>query len=356
MKKITKYKIHIQLSLIVVLLLALLVKGSLAWQDISQHKTNKFYTKPLSHSVVLVENFKPITQWELDEQVVHQVNVRNGQETDNVNKFAYTDGFIRLQLREFMGIASEAFELSTDRLMVDKNGQFYRFEAEADAKKLVKDLKLSSPDDRVVKLTGIDDKGVEHFYIKSMSSDKNGQYGKFLILKIKSDDLISIVSNQDVIGLDDDISNKHNNIDPDNPNLEDTNIYTTHLWNEGDSSFTPSSSPFKQYVEWQLGTDVITLNDWINNHQSKPVKKWIVDTRSTGEGWVYWGDTLEHSNQNNDPNNITSMLLESIKLIKQPKGRAEYRIHVNMDAVSFEDLDDWQNAPQEIMDLFKIIQ
>lgn len=50
------------------------------------------------------------------------------------------------------------------------------------------------------------------------------------------------------------------------------------------------------------------------------------------------------------------MLLESIKLIKQPKGRAEYRIHVNMDAVSFEDLDDWQNAPQEIINVFNTLQ
>ncbi len=44
--------------LTLILVIALLFSGTLAWRDMNQHKTNKFTTTEIQNNVVLVEEFK----------------------------------------------------------------------------------------------------------------------------------------------------------------------------------------------------------------------------------------------------------------------------------------------------------
>lgn len=347
MKEVNKKKL--KKYVVLALGITLIVGGSLAWQDVKQHKTNTFATKSVAHSIVLVEDFEPIEGWTLGQVIKKEVSVRNGQESDNTEKYSYNDGYVRLQLREFMGVADQSTVTSEDRLMVQTNGDFYRFETQAEAEAQASNLMLEL--DRVIGLTGINDKGVEHFYLKTAADDLNGQYGKFLIIGITTGTLKSIQDGSDVIDIDKDVKDKHNT--QDGNNKEDGSDYKTHIWAEDQDSYTPTDNKFIEYVKWSLGSDVITLKQWKDNFHSKRVAKWILDTDDTTNGYVYWGQKIEHSTTATFTS-VTSKLLEQITLIKQPQGHAEYRVHVNMDGVSYDELDNWNSdGNHEIIEVLK---
>lgn len=326
--------------LTICLALVIILSSTLAWRDISQHKTNHFTTTTVVHNVVLVENFEPVENWRVNETKIKEVTVRNGQDTDDVDKYIYDDAYVRIQFKEFMDIKTQAYIYSDDRLMVDRNGNFLRFNTLNEAQTYMDEHDIPNHD-RIVELEGYYD-SQPYYYIKTQSGDINGQYGRFLVMEITDSEAQSLVSGQTNHN---DASKTQHQI---TPNDEDS--YTTHTWSASnpDYAYSDLNSPFNAYVRWTLGEDVILIDEW----DGTSVAKWIIDTDSP-EGWVYWGEPLVHGNNlTTTPESITSELLKAVTLISQPAGIGQYYIHVNMDAVSFNELSLWQDAPLEIITSF----
>ena len=112
--------------------------------------------------------------------------------------------------------------------------------------------------------------------------------------------------------------------------------YTVHKWVDGKNKWDVNgrgNPSYFDYIEWAFGDDVILLSDW----DGKPVKKWIIDDRDTGNsnGWVWWGYYLA-------PGEQTGNLLESLVLAAPSDDKTYYALHADMQAVSYEELTRWE--------------
>lgn len=195
---------------------ALLVTGSLAWRDVSQHKTNKFSTKSVSQSMVLVEKFKDKDNWIPGEAVQKEVYVRNGQDTDDTDKYVYSDGYVRIQLREFLGKMEENIEWTAARYLIDTNGNHVKATTHAGAKAAALAMgykvddsqiyQVSTPMDGtsasepgnggynvpadtkapVVQHEGTFSPNTGYYYVRTDENAPNGIYGKFIMITNKA--------------------------------------------------------------------------------------------------------------------------------------------------------------------------
>lgn len=327
------------------LVCALLATATYTWNNTSQYKTNRFKTTDVRYNVVLVEEFNPedALNWVKEDSIIKKLSVRNGQDSDDIDTYSFDDAYVRVQFKEYFEISKIKFIYSDTRFMVDTSGNFIKEETQAllEARMLTLNIKDTS---RIVEIKGFyDDK--DYFYIATQHEDINGQYGKFLVMDVERLPGESLVQGQTDQSLDAEV-NHHADT-----NKEDE--YFIHKWDNSNPtlSYADPNSPFTEYVKWQLGDDVITLEDWVASG-SKPVKKWILDT-SSSEGWAYWGERLIHSNTPTDLDSVTTNLIESMVLLRQPEGIADYYIHANLDAVSFHDIDLWTDAPASIKDALK---
>ena len=112
--------------------------------------------------------------------------------------------------------------------------------------------------------------------------------------------------------------------------------YTVHKWVDGKNKWDVNgrgNPSYFDYIEWAFGDDVILLSDW----DGKPVKKWIIDDRDTGNsnGWVWWGYYIA-------PGEQTGNFLEGLSLIEPSDDKMYYAIHADMQAVSYEELTRWE--------------
>ena len=336
-----------------VLALTLLTASSLAWRDVSQHKTNKFLTSGVEHNVTLVENFQEVTNWRIGQTMKKEVSVRNGQQSDDPSKYLYEDALIRVQFKEYMEIGSKNYVFNQDRLMINTAGDFIRFTTEQAAREYMSANTIPN-EARITRVKGYYDGPTApadgYYYIATQLQDQNGQYGKYLVTGIENSNAVSIV---DGIAK----GNPGSNHTTTKPNTEQTgtdrykvdeSAWSVHTWGRDEKLGNAQASAFTEYVKWSLGNDVITFDAW----DKKPVDKWILDTNSE-QGWAYWGKPLEHGQSAIEKKTITSKILESVELIKQPSGMADYFVHVNMDAVSAADLNKWTDAPGDILASYK---
>ncbi|AMC93926.1 hypothetical protein AOC36_07985 [Erysipelothrix larvae] len=328
----------------ILLAISLLLTGSYAWRDINQHKTNQFSTEVAHHNVTLVENFSEVTQWGIDQQITKSVAVRNGDKADD-NALIYDDAYVRIQFREFMEISEQKYIYSDHRYMVDEKGDIMKFTSSSQAVGYLQSIKHSCTSSgsscmNILETIKTAFDAQEYVYIRTDAHDPNGQYGKFLVMDVEYLNPVSLVEGQ---------TNQSNSAQSDSqhdalPENNNEHNYTIKTW-------TDTDRVFDEYVAWQLGSQVITVDEWIQDGL-QPVSKWIIDTHSE-EGWVYWGQPLEHSTTATVPTTMTSNFLESVSLVKQPNGKANYDINVYLDAVSYEDLDLWTDANQDILGMLK---
>ena len=330
-------------SAVALMLLALgTTSASLAWRDVSQHKTNRFQTTSVANNVVLVENFQQKTNWKVGESVAKKVAVRNGQMSDDISSFTYEDGFVRLQFREFMEIGDQVYEYSQKRYMVNTSGNFVKFETLALAQAFV-----NNPANNIGNIERIEQVKSEfddtrapaggYFYIATQEKDINGQYGKFLIINSKID------SNSSIEGTSGPAKGE--------PGVNHTQTgtpaeasWSVHKWDATNTDGYAKESPFTEYVKWEMGTNITTLKNW----DGKSDAKWIIDTDSE-QGWVYWGQALSHSQEAKVNESLTSNILESVSLVKQPESLAQYFINVKLDTVNRTDLNLWTDAPTNLL-------
>jgi hypothetical protein len=130
---------------------------------------------------------------------------------------------------------------------------------------------------------------------------------------------------------------KHDDI----PNAECA--YPVHSWHGVDLTDVRAQPAGDEYIRWILGTDVVLLSEW----DGVPGPFWIIDDRDILDPWVYWGQALQ-------PGEETSKFMEAVELIKQPNGDFYYAIHVELQALSIDELagdaPEWTDAPAEIIE------
>lgn len=374
-----------------IMVLAAVLGGTYAWNNYRQHKTNDANAGATFYKARLVEQYDPAKaeNWKISDPAIEkQVRVKNpGKETPNDTR-VYGDVYVRLQFKEFMELYPVTQEYSAYRYMVDADGGFISFDpnvrytvaadGNGDPAVTVGSGTLSGRDAAKAYAAVIEGKyggsphvieqvrmydtprhideypadGIEDgvkdsdlpFYIRTQQGDPNGVYGDFIVTDQVVDRTVgsrSLVTG--VLNAKSDQSSRHQ----DDINTADTVgstqtgngecLYTPHQWQEGLYKWQPSpvgiaGESFFDYVQWVYGSDVILLSQW----DGQPVKKWIVDDSAENtEGWVYWGMYLK-------PEESTSNFLEQIQLTAQPDDAFYYAIHVDMQAVSYNELGRWK--------------
>jgi hypothetical protein len=116
----------------------------------------------------------------------------------------------------------------------------------------------------------------------------------------------------------------HDVYDPANPECN----YPVHIWNNDDIVSDNGIDKITDYISWALGTQVVTMNTW--KAAGMPTGDfWVLDTT---DGWTYWANPIQ-------PGESTANIMNSITLNKMPGSSFEYYIHIDQQAVSFDDLD-----------------
>jgi hypothetical protein len=338
----------------VVLTMAIMAGGTYMWRDYRQHKTNEAAGKSPAYDVRLVEDFKEVPDWKTtDPPVKKQVRVANvGKVADG-----FSNVYVRLQLKEYMEIAPLTYTQTNVRYLIDHDtNHFFHFESDEAAETAYPGHTYAQLTDAVTGDTG--------WFVQSQAHDPDGQYGKFVVTDIVRGAAQSLVPG---VARAPEAATADHQIQPNGECA-----YTVHTWNgtpDGSSFDGRTMFPelmdtvpnlgaltFHDFVRWTLGEDVIPLSAFIANG-SEPGAKWVYDDRLGGTNWVYWGQALEPQNADgSNPNSTTSNLLETIELLLQPRGEFYYAVHVDMEALSLDELGgnyaQWQDAPREIIDAY----
>ena len=314
---------------------------SLAWSDVSQHKSNKFRTVDTANTITLIEDFQNVSKWNVGETARKRVSVRNGSALDD-DRFTYDHAFARIQFREFMQLENRNHEYSAKRYMINENGDFIRFTTQFAAQVFVNNPDNKIPNSaRIEAVKGhFDDANAPqsgYFYISTQRDDINGQFGKFIVIGS------SQAEEKNIEGAGSPAKGNPGQNHQNGASASESQ-WSIHKWDAtATNNAYAKTSPFTDYVTWKLGADVITYEAW----DKKPVAKWIIDTKSD-QGWVYWGQHLKHD-KNPSAESLTKNLLESVTLIKQPEAMAEYFLNVKLDAVNQKDLAKWTDAPKDLV-------
>ncbi|MDR3344074.1 MAG: hypothetical protein LBT21_00525 [Oscillospiraceae bacterium] len=295
-----------------VLASAMLVSGTLAWRDYTQHKTNQASGgEELLYTATLIEDYAERKDWKAEQGAVKkQVRVSN----DGLTNGDYGPVYVRLQLKDYMEISKLRQAFTDVRYMIDTSGNFIRFETQAEAQ-------AAYPNHGTARLTDAI-RGVTGWFIQTQAKDPNGQYGKFMCIQITKDAAVSVLPGYTRADYDADVN--HLIV----PNGECA--YHIKPWDG-------SKTAIDDFVKVTLGKDVVLLADW----DGKSAAKWIL----ASDGWIYWGQAL-------NPGEISSNLVESLELLKNPDGSFYYALHVDMQSLPYDKLGDWSDMPPKIKDSY----
>jgi len=298
--------------------------GTWAWADSTQHRTNIATGGESSlRDVALVESYEQPENWAAGQVLPKKIWAKNN---------GAGEVYVRIQLREYMDVARMDYTYTPEYLMLHSDGSFV---AAGSAAALKGWLSANYPglpvsDAQIVPYKAYNDTETRYYYATDAASIHNGVYGKKMILGFTaSGNYTSLVPG---------VARA-----PCNPAREahpaGECLYTPHLWSAA------SADPFRQYVAWTLGAQIVRLSAW----DGKPTDQWILDD-SDAEGWAYWGRALS-------PGGSTAMLMESMELIQAPEGKFYYAVHVDMDAADKFDLADlFAGAPAKVLAAYGIAQ
>jgi alternate signal-mediated exported protein len=101
------------------------------------------------------------------------------------------------------------------------------------------------------------------------------------------------------------------------------------------------TAPIHEYVKWNHGQSVLPLSAWKGGQSV-----WVYNDLDPDDTYVYWIAALS-------PGDTTANALDSVELIKQPDGAFYYAVHVDLEAVSKNELSEWRDIPAEIYEALK---
>ncbi|MCL2106718.1 MAG: Ig-like domain-containing protein [Oscillospiraceae bacterium] len=290
------------------------VGGTLAYRDFKQHKSNELGGIDLHYEARLVEDFVERPDWKVEDgDVKKEIRVANVGRRDD----GYGNVYVRLQLKEYMEIGEVTYVETEKRYMIDIHGQYITRPTQEEAARDFPGHNYAELTDAVT--------GASGWFIETQAHDPNGQMGKHVITNIIVGDADPVIpDSMRAVNL-----NHHGvMVNGELVTRSDECDYPVHPWDYANG--LDVREYIEAYITWGLNTGaIIRYSDWILD--PVPVAKWIVDDSPNGDGWAYWGQPLL-------PESETANLLDTVKLISQPDGSFYYVIHVDMEAVSLDEL------------------
>lgn len=290
----------------VLLIAALLLGGTFAFVDFGQHKTN-FAKGGENVSVTLNDSYQPSADWKAGQILDKKVSV--------TNTLGGSDPiFVRVQFKEY-------FEMSKLRLVKDGTGKALLFATYAEGAKKGEFMTWADAEaggyDYVKHTVTFADNTTKDFALTQNTELRNGIYGKEMYIPSK----LKVFGN----------AVKANYPTQPHETQSDTNLeckYPTHKWDtcgiEADDN-----DQIHNYISWKLGQQIMDMGDWVT--AGKPTGDfWVLDAI---DGWAYWANAVQ-------PGKHTSNIMESIKLDNMPGNNFEYYIHIDMQAVTVDQLDE----------------
>ena len=278
---------------------AIVLGGTFAWSDFTQHKTNAL-SGGGSFDLTLNDSFTPPGNWvpgspAVDKKVSVTNTVTSGSEA-----------YLRIQIKEYL----EDYSM----VPVTDNGKEVLFATYADGAKKGEfmtwaDAVAGGYDYTQYTVDGVD-------YARTQNAElRNGIYGKHMYLagplNVYGSATKADYPNQ-----------PHEQQSSTNPECN----YNVHEWmncgiTDGDGD------TIHNHITWNLGTQTMTMAEWIaaGEHTGD---FWVLDT----DGWAYWANALP-------PNATTANVMESVQLLNMPGDQFEYYIHIDMEAVTADELD-----------------
>jgi hypothetical protein len=312
-------------ALSVILVVALLLGGTYAWTNFDLHKTNGTRGGE-RNDVTLNDAFTPPEEWEEGQTIDKKVSVTNPRaSTDPV--------YVRLQFKEY-------FEMYEIELV--NNGSLFATYADGPNKgefMTWADAEAGGYDYTKYAVTYADG-STEDFALTQNAEIRDGIYGKAMYIPGE----LKVFSDTDTA------PTKAPYPDQDHAPQSADNLeckYPVHIWGNCDIGEIGGTKKIDDYISWTLGEYVKTMDEWVD--EGRPAGDfWILDTT---DGWAYWANAI-------GPNNSTENIMESITLDNMPGANFEYYIHIDMEAVSFDDLDTLASKGtsadgQDVIDMLK---
>jgi uncharacterized protein YjdB len=307
-----------------VLVAAVALTGTYAWNDYRQHKSNEVNGGKLNYEAKLIEDFQEKYDWKIDDgNVKKEIRVKNSGTSEK----GFGSIYVRLQLKEYMEICEITYIETDMRYMIDTAGNYVSFATEKEAQN-------AYPGHEVKELTEYVS-GTKGWYVQTKEHDPNGQMGQYVLLDVVIGAPVAVIPG----------STRAVNVNHHGTTITDANgtkiatesdecNYPIHTWNG-------SLLETREFIEWQLNDGaIIKLSEWDGN----PIAAWLIDDLSDS-GWIYWGQELKTQE-------VTADFLKSIHLIKQPDGNFYYVIHTELEAVSLDELKVNSNWNQNIRNAF----
>jgi len=297
-------------ALSIVLVVALLLGGTYAWQNFDQHKTNLAKGGQFV-DVTLNDSYTPPDRWIEGQTLDKEVSVTNPENsTDPI--------YVRLQFKEY-------FEKYNMDLVTDGGSLPVLFATYADGPNkgdfmTWADAQAGGYD--YIKYTVTYADGTKADFARTQDAEiRDGIYGKEMYiqseLKVYGD---PAPEKADYPNQDHDLQSADN--------LECQ--YPVHIWGDDGCQigYAPDGDTIHDYISWALNdAKVMTMTEW--KAADMPTGDfWVLDTT---DGWAYWANPIQ-------PGQSTENIMESIKLDHMPGSQFEYYIHIDQQAVTLNDL------------------
>ncbi|MDR0286496.1 MAG: DUF6273 domain-containing protein [Clostridiales bacterium] len=297
-----------------------------------------------------MEDYTDSKNWNmLSPKLDKTVSVANvGDVLDN-----YYSAYVRVSLKEFMQIYETKYNETEHRYMVydgvrhlfdgettkingslDGKGHFVTFSSESAAL-------AAYPGHVIMQLTDCVT-GDSGFMVRTQAGDEDGQYGRYVVTSI--DDQVPLstpIIPPCPVGVGDDGYYTDEKQAPSAPNGQHHEVKNgeclypeTYLYDllNGSNADISVTKNIREYVDMIIPANVKPLSWFVGANNSKPYAGWIYDDTTTNtDPYIYWGQFLA-------PGESTADLMEAIELLKRPGDNFYYALHVDMQAISLDEL------------------
>lgn len=300
-------KQHVMIGAAILLIVSMLLGGTYAWKDFTQHKTNAAQGTVGTYDVTLNDAYTPPENWTIGQRVDKFVSVTNLKESES-------SVFVRLALKEYLEtFVSKGYLTGEDGNPIlfatyatndqEKQGQYM---TDADAQALGYEYGSYIVDGVTYATTNTEE-------------PRDGIYGK--PMKAKGESVVwGNVPKSELLH-----------------ELQHTDEcdYEAYLWDQQGIT-NPEGKPIREVIQLiQPDPGVMLMDQWKENSVTGDF--WVLDP---ADGWAYWANPLA-------PGETTKNILEAIALNESPGERFEYYLHIDLQAVSVDELNNFETGSNE---------
>ena len=329
------------------LIAALLLTGTYAWNYYGEHKTNASgkLDETVMFDVRLIEDFQSNNDWRIEEPTLpKKLSVINM----GVAEQGFSPAYVRLLLKEYMEITPETvFEYYTDakgvpiRFLIGHDddfrqagysgaGMYICFDDPATAASY-----YNEPERQIVWLTDAVT-GQTGWFVSSMQKDLNGQYGRYVATNIIHGTPTSIVADSGLNPGDFGYYVNTNQgreawlapIGNHQPQSNGECLYpATSVSDQIDSTAVSPTLPIRDYIDivFNSVSVMMPMKDFYGApNYGNPIDRWIYDETGS-DPHIYWGQPL-------NPGDETHDLTAALELLRQPGAGFYYAMHVDMES------------------------